>query len=122
MTEKNLMPAPLIDDYTFGRIVVDGRSYSRDLIIYPDRVAAGWQREAGHALRPGDLADVMDARPEVLIIGKGMFGRMNVPDELLAALRGAGMKVITGPTGRACRTYNRLREAHRVIAALHISC
>jgi hypothetical protein len=116
------MPTPRIDSYTFGRIVVDGQPYLRDLIIYPDRVAEGWRREKGHSLSPVDLSEVIEARPEVLVIGRGVFRRVTVLAETRAALRAAGIEVIAEPTGRACETYNRLREARRVVAALHLSC
>jgi hypothetical protein len=116
------MATPLINSYTFGRIVVDGQRYQRDLIIYPDRVAEGWRREKGHSLSLADLAGVIEARPEVLVIGLGLFGRMDAPADTLAALRAAGIEVIAEPSGRACDTYNRLRETRCVVAALHLSC
>ena len=116
------MTTPAVESYTFGRIVVDGQQYLRDLIIYPDGVAADWRREEGHSLSPADLTGVIEARPEVLVIGRGVFARVAVPAETLTALRAAGIEVIAEPTGRACKTYNRLRETRRVIAALHISC
>jgi hypothetical protein len=116
------MATPLIDSYTFGRIVVDGQIYLRDLIIYPDRVAENWRREEGHSLSSADVAEVIEARPDVLVIGRGVFHRLNVPAETLAALRNAGIEVIAEPTDRACETYNRLREARRVVTALHLSC
>jgi len=116
------MATPLIESFTFGRIVVDGQRYLHDLIIYPDRVAAAWRREEGHSLSPADLAGVIEAGPEVLVIGRGVFARVVVPAETLTALRAAGIEVIAEPTGSACKTYNRLREARRVVAALHISC
>jgi hypothetical protein len=116
------MAAPVIQSYAFGRIVVDGRRYLRDLIIYPDRVAEDWRREGGHSLSPADLAGVFEVPPEVLVIGRGLFGRVNVLAETQAALRAAGIEVIAEPTHRACRTYNRLSETRRVVAALHLSC
>ena len=116
------MATPLIESYTFGRIVVDGRRYLRDLIIYPDRVDDGWQREEGHSLSPADLAGVFEARPEVLVVGQGTFRRMDVPAHTVEALRDAGIEVIVEATRTACRTYNRLRPARLVVAALHLSC
>jgi hypothetical protein len=116
------MSTPLIDSYGFGRIVVDGRGYQRDLIIFPDRVAEAWQRKEGHSLSPADVAEVLESRPDVLVVGRGMFGRMNVPADTLTVLRDAGIEVVAEPSGRACETYNRLREARRVVAALHLSC
>jgi hypothetical protein len=116
------MATPLIESYAFGRIVVDGQRYLRDLIIYPDRVAEPWRREEGHSLSPADLAGVIEARPEVLVIGRGVFARVDVPAETLRALHAAGIETIAEPTGRACETYNRLRGTRRVVAALHLSC
>jgi hypothetical protein len=120
--QGRVMAAPAIERYTFGRIVIDGRRYLRDLIIYPDRVAEAWRRGGGHTVSPADLTGVLGASPEVLIIGRGFFGRVSVPAEVREALRAAGVEVIAEPTGRACRTYNRLRETQRVAAALHLSC
>jgi hypothetical protein len=116
------MATPRIDSYTFGRIVVDGQLYLRDLIIYPNRVAEAWRREKGHTLSPADLAGVIEAQPDLLVMGRGVFNRLNVPAEVLTVLRAAGIDVIVEPTGPACETYNRLREALRVVAALHLSC
>ncbi len=58
-----------IDTYSFGKIVIDGRTYTSDVIIYPDHVDASWWRKEGHYLRPVDLTDVVKAKPAVLIIG-----------------------------------------------------
>jgi hypothetical protein len=113
---------PRIERCVFGLVVVDGRSYTRDLIIFPDRVLDGWRRLEGHRLIPEDLAEVLRDPPEVLIVGQGVLGRMWVPPETRSQLEGAGMKVHAEPTVSACETYNRLRETQRVVAALHLTC
>jgi hypothetical protein len=46
------MIPPKIDSYKFGRIVIDGQAYSRDVIILPDRVIRDWWRDSGHILHP----------------------------------------------------------------------
>jgi hypothetical protein len=117
-----MIATPEIGSYAFGRIVVDGAPYLRDLIIYPDRVDAGWRREESHSLAMGDLAGVIAARPEVLVVGRGAFRRMQVPSDTRKALRDAGIELIVEATRPACATYNRLRTARRVVAALHLSC
>jgi hypothetical protein len=45
-----------IDHYEFGRIVVDGRQETKDLIVLPDRVVRNWWRRDGHALVLDDPA------------------------------------------------------------------
>jgi hypothetical protein len=116
------MAIPKIEGYTFGTIVIDGERYWHDVIIYPDRVDGNWWREEGHSVSPADLWEVLAAPPEVLVIGQGSVGRMDVPAEMLQKLRQAGIEVIAEPTGRACEIYNQLREKRRVVAALHLTC
>jgi len=116
------MPTPRIEDYRFGRIKVDGEAYGKDLIIRPDGVNAGWWRSAGHSVTLDDLAVALEAKPEVLVIGQGTFGRMQVPAGTRSHLEAAGIEVIAQPTGEACDTYNRLCGQRRVVAALHLTC
>jgi hypothetical protein len=68
-----------IDHYEFGRIVVDGRQESRDLIALPDWVVRNWWRQDGHALVLDDLAEVLDELSSHLVVGTGADGRMR-PD------------------------------------------
>ena len=47
-----------IDSYRFGEMLVNGRSYSSDLIIFGDRIEDQWWRENGHLVRAEDLVEV----------------------------------------------------------------
>jgi hypothetical protein len=116
------MSTPCIEDYRFGHLVVDGQPYSQDLIILPDRVLAGWWRKEGHALHTEDLKPVMEARPDVLIVGQGAYGQMLVDSGTEQALQSAGIQLIAQPTEQACQTYNQLRMQRQVVAALHLTC
>jgi len=104
-------------------MVVDGKSYRKDLILLPDRVLADWWREEGHSLGEADLADVFEARPEVLIIGTGAHGVMDVPEAIRQALRRAGIETVVERTDEAVGRYNALAEAgRRVAGAFHLTC
>jgi len=116
------MSTPQISDYRFGCITVDGESYTKDLIISPDAVLARWWRKKGHSLAMTDLSVALEAQPEVLVVGQGKFAQMKVPNETLTALEAEGIVVIAQPTDEACKTYNRLRNKRRVVAALHLTC
>ncbi len=116
------MAPPRIDGYAFGEITIDGRTYRRDVIIFPDRVESDWWREEGHSVTPTDLWEVLRDPPEVLIIGQGAYGRMDVPAETRRRLEEAGVQVLADHTERACKLYNRMRETARVVAALHLTC
>ena len=114
--------SPTIEHYRFGAITVDGQRHTRDLIILPERIVAGWWRKEGHALHPDDLTAVFEAAPEVLVVGTGAYGMMRVTEETRRALETSGIRLIAAPTAEAVKTYNELREETRVAAALHLTC
>lgn len=114
------MPAHVISRYSFGRITVDGVDYSADLVIFPDRVEPSWRRRQGHSLEPADLEGVVEADPELLIIGTGHSGVMRVPRITAAFFQERGVRVEILSTGAAVELYN--RAGGRVIAALHLTC
>jgi hypothetical protein len=112
-----------IDSYTFGKISVDGKPYTSDVIIYPDHVKSPWWRKAGHNLETADLAELLEAPPAVLVIGTGFYGRMQVPAETREALQACGIEIHIGTTTEAVTELNRLaRECADVVAALHLTC
>ncbi|MGD8623700.1 MAG: MTH938/NDUFAF3 family protein [Anaerolineae bacterium] len=116
------MGVPEIKNYRFGEIVVDGETHSKDLIILPDRVVGGWWRESGHTLQAADLEAVFEAGPEVLVVGRGAYGRMRVPDETKRTIEEQGIKLIAHRTKEAVETYNEMRTRQAVAAALHLTC
>jgi len=112
----------LIDSYRFGSIVIDGKRYTSDVIIYPDRVDADWWRKEGHQLHIEDLRTVLEEKPDVLVVGTGSPGLMRVPPATRDQLEAQGIELIVEPTDRAWRTYNQMQGARRVIAAFHLTC
>lgn len=116
------MSTPKIDSYRFGRLVVDRQPHTKDLIILPDKIVAGWWRKEGHTLLPDDLEEVFAARPDLLVVGRGAYRRMNVTAEVERSLKEAGIELIAQSTRQACETYNQLRGQRAVAAALHLTC
>ena len=111
-----------IDSYHFGEIVIDGKRYSSDVVIFPDRVRGNWWRKTGHELCLEDIAEVITKKPEVLVVGTGDSGLMKVLPEVEQRLEAQGSKLIAETTAKACNTYNQLSRFQRVVAALHITC
>lgn len=113
----------MIDSYHFGSLVVDGKTYSADLILLPDRICESWWRTSGHRLVPDDLGEVVAAKPALLVIGTGAFGVMSVPAETTAFLQRQGIAPLVLKTEPACREYNKRKTAgEAVAAALHLTC
>lgn len=112
----------LIDSYSFGRVVVDGRAYTRDIIILPDRVFDGWWRKEGHRVEVEDLQEALKEELETLIIGTGYYGYVEVPVETTEWVRSRGVKLVVAKTAEACEAYNRVSRSSRAAAALHLTC
>jgi len=111
-----------IDDYRFGRIVVNGREYKNDIIIFPDHVKSDWWRKRGHELCVEDLSTVLDFEPRTLIVGTGNYGRMKVLYETASKLGEIGCELVERKTKEACEFYNTRREEDGIVACLHLTC
>jgi hypothetical protein len=110
-----------LSGYAFGRIEVDGDEHTKDLVVLPDRVLAGWWRRDGHSLCIDDLRQVIGELPERLIVGTGATGRMRPDPGALEDLRTRGIEVEVLPTDRAVARYAEL-DPSRTAAALHLTC
>jgi hypothetical protein len=112
----------MIDSYDFGRIVINGKRYNSDLIVFSDKVRDGWWRKEGHRLHVDDLKDVLEFKPEVLVVGTGYSGLMRIPPETRRYVESEGIELISQKTAEACETFNRLGKSRKVVAALHLTC
>ena len=110
-----------IEDYSFGRVVVDGEEFTADVIVLPGRILGGWWRADGHALVLDDLRDVLDELPERLVVGTGAQGRMRPDEAMIDVLAARGVEVDAMPTAEAVRRFDRL-DPRRTAAALHLTC
>jgi hypothetical protein len=110
-----------LEDYSFGRLVVDGSEQTRDVIVLPDRVVTNWWRRDGHSLAMDDLGEVLEELPERLILGIGAYGRLHPDPKVIAELERRGVAVECLRTDEAVRRYEELDE-RRTAAALHLTC
>jgi len=111
-----------IDSFVFGQIVIDGVSYRQDLLIWPGHIKKEWWRRQSHLLQVDDVAEALAANPEVLVVGMGQPGRMQVDQTLAAFLKERGIDLVAVPTPEACRLLNALAGKRRLAAALHLTC
>lgn len=111
-----------IEHYSFGKITIDGKTYTSDVIIFPDRVNSSWWRKEGHLLQIVDITDIMSAGLPVLIIGTGLYGTMRVPEETLEYLKSNRVEIYIENTQKAVKLYNEISTKKPTIAALHLTC
>ena len=115
-------PLPMIDRFGYGTIVIDGQTYESDVIIFPDGAVERWEHKDEHVLRLTDVKKVIEAKPEVVIIGLGTVGNVKMRPKAEKCLQEAGIEVMAHRTNKACETYKELRTQRKVAAILHITC
>lgn len=113
-----------IDAFSFGKITIAGKLYRSDVIIFSDRVQESWVREEEHRPQIREFAEIVQAEPEVLIIGTGYAGVMSIPDQIRNYLTSKGIEVRVDKTAKAIDLFNALQGSMKgkVIAALHVTC
>jgi hypothetical protein len=113
----------LIDEYEFGKIVINGETYHTDVLVFPDRVRDQWWRRKGHELAIEDIKCVLAVLPEVFIVGTGYTGALRIPEETRRQLNKRQIHLIAEKTPTACSLFNSMvKDGRNVVSALHLTC
>ena len=110
----------MIENYRFGKMKIDGETYTNDLKIFPDEIKTNWWREQGHFLQVEDIQDIVEWNPDVVIIGQGASSRMKISEEAENKLEENDIEMIAQDTHEAVRLFN--QEDREVIGAFHLTC
>lgn len=105
-------------------MTIAGQTIRGDLFIFPDgRISQNWWRREGHLLQADDLIDLLQSKPQLLVVGTGASGLMRPAPGLEAHLQSAGVEAVFLPTADAVARYNALLgEDKRFAACFHLTC
>lgn len=110
-----------IEKYTFGKLVINGKSYGDILIVDGDFVTRDW-KYGSHRLSETEAKKLMVGNPDMIIIGTGMYGVMSVDKKIQKELEHVCELHITD-TSRAVDMFNRVvAEKKKVNAMFHTTC
>jgi hypothetical protein len=119
-----------VEEYSRGRFVIYGQAHSnqgegvgKDIRLVGSTVSE-WKERKGHTLSPAMITGIFDSDVEILVIGTGIDGLVEVPEETRKYVIGRGIsRLILLRTPAACRTYNELyREGQAVALLAHGTC
>lgn len=100
---------------------IDGKVYTKDLIIFPDKIIDNWWREEGHFLQTQDLFEIFQNKLNILIIGTGAYGLMKVSEELIKNLNDMKLDYFILNTFEAVKKFNETKDILK-IGAFHLTC
>lgn len=119
--------SPRILEISWGKLYVGGINHPyRDAKLYPGGSREWNWRETGTEHNPGvqisDVLELLDHGSEVVILSRGVLGRLRVQDETIKMLEDNEIKVYVLKTNDAVRLYNDLCRKMAVGALIHSTC
>ena len=113
----------MITEFSFGKIVVNGKTYKNDIKIVDGQVISEWWRKRGHRVEVEDITDILESEPAVVVIGKGSPGLLKSTASLRDYLAANQIELIEKKTSVAIGVFNGLlQQGRKVAAGFHISC
>ena len=114
-----------LTNYKFGQVEIDNILYTQDFIICGEDIISNWRRESGHNLSIKDLEKVFEFDPNILIIGTGKSGMMEVSPEIIKEIESRRIEVRFYPTKEAIKIYNKYIEITNILiisGCFHLTC
>jgi hypothetical protein len=120
----------MIEEYKFGEITIDGKTYKHDVEVRWTGEVLDWWRKQSHAIELEDINRALAAGPETIVIGTGESGAAQVKESVKKELGDKGIKLIVDQTEQAVKTFNIINEEsldeegtqNKVIGLFHLTC
>lgn len=120
----------MIEEYKFGSIIIDDKTYSEDVEVRWTGEVLDWQRKDSHVIDVEDVERALEQKPETIVIGTGESGMAEVTEEAQEEIALRGVELIIDRTEQATKTFNIRKEEseeeegrqEKVIGLFHLTC
>ena len=120
----------MINEYKFGFIAIDGKTYNHDVEVRWTGEILPWQRKESHIIDVADVKRAIEQNPDTIIISTGESGIARVAEEAEKFILERGIKLIIDKTAEATKTFNMINEEseledgkqNKVIGLFHLTC
>jgi len=120
----------MIEEYHFGSITIDGKTYNHDVEVRWSGEVLSWWRKESHVIDIDDIKRAVEQNPDVIIIGTGESGIAEVTEEAKKEIKSKGIELIIDLTEEAVKTFNIIKEESekeegkqkKVIGLFHLTC
>lgn len=119
---------PYINSTQFGNVVIDNKKYNQVLIIGDSIIERDYDKleelfGTSHKIGDWEIKELLKENPEIIVIGIGQNGAMEVDKEFVDDMRDRNIKAITANTPEAMKIYNeKIKQGKRVNALIHTTC
>ena len=120
----------MIEEYRFGLIIINGKTYHHDVEVRWTDEVLDWQRAEGHIIDIEDVGRAVEQNPETIVIGIGSTGLAKITEDAQKFIQEKGIKLIIDKTEEAVKTFNIIQgdsveeegEQEKIIGLFHLTC
>lgn len=120
----------MIEEYKFGSIVIDEKTYNYDIEVRWTDEILSWKRKESHLIDITDVERAVAQGPDTIVIGTGESGMATVTEEAQQFIKEKGIKLVIDKTEEAAKTFNVINddsmeeegEQDKVIGLFHLTC
>jgi len=120
----------MIEEYHFGSITIDGKTYNHDIEVRWTSKVLEWWRAESHLIDIEDVKRATEQNPDLIVIGTGESGVAKVTEDAQKFIKEKRIELIIDKTGEATRTFNIIKEESegeegeqkKVIGLFHLTC
>ncbi len=103
-----------------GKLLYKGKLSRSDTIVYSNRMDTKWWIKSRSRIEPEDLADVLKAKPEVVVVGLGFTMPIAISDAAVNALNEQGIEVHVEKSERAAEPFNQFAAKKEIVGLFHL--
>jgi hypothetical protein len=118
---------PMIESTKFGSIVIEGQSYAHDVMICLDGTIKKRKKKlskevygSSHTISPAEAEHIYENGAELLVLGAGQYGLVNLSQEASDFFVSRGCQVDICPTPEAIKVWN--ESERQTIGLFHVTC
>lgn len=110
-----------IDSTSFGEIVIDGKTYYSDMIVWWDGKIE--YRTKSHTVDMSEFLKLMQKEPEAVVIGTGQIGVVKILPEVNQTAEDKQVDLFIDQSKKAIQIFNGLvADGKKAVAVIHTTC
>ena len=119
---SNNAPALDITHYEYGKIIINEKEYTHDIVIWPDNTITLGSDDM-HALRLNDFDELFNSGLKKVVIGTGDEGKMalDFSSKIKKAIKSKGIELVMMDTHELVVFLNNAKERN-FLTFVHLNC